>query len=64
MKQCVNCEVSKPLAYCLERFDDLEIEHVIALVRGGSNYPENIVPACRSCNAAKGYKPVFLMAMA
>jgi len=31
-----------------------EIDHVIPLARGGSNWPANLRPACRSCNARKG----------
>lgn len=30
------------------------IDHVIPLARGGSNWPANLRPACRSCNSAKG----------
>ena len=29
------------------------IDHVIALARGGSNWPVNLRPACRSCNSRK-----------
>lgn len=37
--------------YC----DDLAdtIDHVVPLVRGGTNYEGNLVPACRRCNSAK-----------
>lgn len=34
--------------------DDLAIDHVLALELGGSNHPANLVPACKSCNSAKG----------
>jgi 5-methylcytosine-specific restriction endonuclease McrA len=30
------------------------IDHYIPLARGGSNWPENIVAACRPCNTGKG----------
>lgn len=30
-----------------------EIDHYIPLIRGGSNYPDNIVLACRFCNRSK-----------
>lgn len=30
------------------------IDHVIPLARGGTNWPSNLRPACRSCNSAKG----------
>lgn len=39
-------------AYCGERPGN-ERDHVLPLSRGGSDYVENILPACRSCNASK-----------
>jgi 5-methylcytosine-specific restriction endonuclease McrA len=39
-------------AYCRE--PATERDHVMPLCRGGSNTIENIVPACRACNAQKG----------
>lgn len=49
-------------AYCLERADRLEREHVTAVANGGGGEPENLVPACRTCNARKGDRPIFMMA--
>lgn len=40
-------------AYCGERCDDLQREHVIPLARGGTHGVGNIVPACPRCNYAK-----------
>jgi 5-methylcytosine-specific restriction endonuclease McrA len=42
--------------YCKLKVDNLEREHRIPLSRGGSDHASNIVPACPSCNAAKGTK--------
>lgn len=37
----------------------LTIDHAIPLARGGTNWPANIVPACLSCNSAKGARTTF-----
>jgi len=39
-------------AYCGKQ-KKLTADHVIAIKNGGSNFIENIVPACRSCNSSK-----------
>lgn len=40
--------------WCFEPMgEDWEIEHVLALANGGNNADENIVLACRLCNAQK-----------
>lgn len=36
--------------------ENIEIEHRIPLSRGGTNFPANLVPACKSCNCSKGTK--------
>ena len=40
-------------AYCGTGGVPLEQEHYIPLAKGGSHTKENIVPACRRCNATK-----------
>ena len=42
--------------YCdapLHRFRNFTIDHVVPIVRGGTNHAENLVACYRSCNAAK-----------
>jgi len=48
-------------AYCLRTDLPLEMDHVIAVSRGGVHTAENVVPACKSDNCRKKDKPVFLM---
>lgn len=42
--------------YCGEKGKPLSRDHIVPLVRGGSNDIGNITPACRSCNCSKGVK--------
>lgn len=41
---------------CCGSLDDLTIDHVHPVSRGGRNSIDNIQPLCRSCNSAKGTK--------
>jgi 5-methylcytosine-specific restriction endonuclease McrA len=43
-------------AYCGRDivFEDLHVDHVVALSKGGSNENDNLLPACKECNASKG----------
>jgi 5-methylcytosine-specific restriction endonuclease McrA len=34
----------------------MEVDHVIPLSKGGTNWPSNLVPACKTCNRKKGAK--------
>lgn len=40
-------------AYCLAVTDNPERDHVVPFSQGGADSPDNMVPACRSCNARK-----------
>jgi len=48
--------LSRPCHYCGKMAT--ELDHVIPVSRGGRHEPENVVPACRSCNSSKGSKTV------
>jgi hypothetical protein len=49
-------EYNYKCAYCGKESKNLEQDHVIPLSKGGLHTKENIVPACRSCNASKNNK--------
>lgn len=49
-------KAGRPCAYCPDLADT--IDHVVPLVRGGTNYEGNLVPCCRSCNGSKGGRTV------
>lgn len=42
-------------AYCGTRiaFDDMQVDHVVPLRKGGADTIDNMLPACRSCNHYK-----------
>lgn len=42
--------------WCNKELSGYDIDHVIPLVRGGTNDPSNIVLACPHCNRSKGDK--------
>ena len=42
---------SGPCIYC--GAPAVAVDHIRALARGGHEIPENLVPACRSCNSSK-----------
>lgn len=44
--------------YCDATGVPLNLDHVVARSRGGSDRPSNLVPACVGCNRAKGNSPV------
>ncbi len=44
-------------AYCPRAADT--IDHAVPLVRGGTNYEGNLVPACRKCNSSKGGRTII-----
>jgi hypothetical protein len=48
--------VSDVCHYCPEKlnFETITIDHRIPLSRGGSNYFDNLVGACKKCNTEKG----------
>lgn len=44
--------------YCQNKFpvDDLTMDHIIPLIRGGKSVKENLVPSCKKCNSEKKHK--------
>lgn len=43
-------------AYCGTKEGPWEIDHIFPACKGGSNEPENLAVACRTCNRQKGAK--------
>jgi 5-methylcytosine-specific restriction endonuclease McrA len=43
--------------YCNGTFppDELTMDHLVPVARGGKSTPGNVVPACRNCNSRKKY---------
>jgi 5-methylcytosine-specific restriction endonuclease McrA len=50
--------------YCGKKFtpDELTMDHIVPIVRGGKSVKSNVVPACKECNNKKKYlTPVELL---
>lgn len=45
-------ELEKRCGYCLEG-EPYTIDHILPISKGGSNYIDNIMPACLKCNGQK-----------
>ncbi len=43
--------------YCGGKFphDELTMDHLVPVTRGGKSTPGNVVPACKGCNSRKKY---------
>ena len=55
-------EFGHACAYCGKpdhRADELELEHVVPISKGGAHHLSNIVPACRQCNHSKFFHEAF-----
>lgn len=55
----VFAEFNHACAYCLRTDRKLTVDHMDPVSKGGDNARENIVPACLSCNSAKGNRSIF-----
>lgn len=44
----------QPCSYCFNLADT--IDHIVPLVRGGTNFENNLIPCCRACNSSKANK--------
>ncbi len=38
---------------CELHYKDMQVDHVVPLRKGGPDVPDNMLPACRSCNHYK-----------
>lgn len=46
-------------AYCGTSPNFLTIDHVTPRSQGGTNEPDNLLPACKNCNESKGSRSLF-----
>jgi 5-methylcytosine-specific restriction endonuclease McrA len=44
------------LCACCKRVKSLAVDHIVALTKGGSNWPNNLQMLCKSCNSKKRTK--------
>lgn len=47
--------------YCQGKFavEDLTMDHLIPIIRGGKSIKPNLVPSCKDCNSKKKYNLPF-----
>ena len=43
---------------CELKYKDMQVDHILAVGRGGGNELENLLPACRQCNYDKHEKTI------
>ena len=48
-------KAERQCSYCYS-MDNLSIDHMIPSAKKGSNYAENLILACKTCNSSKGSK--------
>lgn len=58
LREEVFCRDDYTCQYCGDTAGPLECDHVVPLIRCGSNAIENLTTACRTCNRAKHTKLV------
>jgi 5-methylcytosine-specific restriction protein A len=52
-------QVGQSVCYhCKEKFrpEELTMDHLVPIARGGKSNKKNCVPACKDCNSKKGHK--------
>lgn len=50
-------KAGRTCSYCIDGPCET-VDHVVPLVRGGTNYEGNLTPCCRKCNSGKGGRTV------
>ncbi len=54
---CVRCGMQEPFSD--QCYQYLTEDHVIPVVKGGTNNIDNIQPLCKRCNSIKGLRTIF-----
>jgi hypothetical protein len=52
---------NRSCAYCLSSSEEMTMDHMVPLSRGGTHTADNVVPACRFCNSRKGTRSILVM---
>ena len=58
IKEYLLTKWGRKCVYCNAEDVQLEVEHILAKSRGGTNRVSNLTIACRQCNQAKGNQPI------
>ena len=55
-KESIKSEWDHTCAYCGATDRPLSLDHIVPQAKGGSNYVNNVLCACTSCNADKAHE--------
>lgn len=58
-QECADILSGQPFCSYCGNNDNLELDHINPLSKGGSNLADNIMVLCRSCNSSKGAKTLL-----
>lgn len=54
LSESIRARDSYTCFYCGSRELPIHVDHIVPLIQGGTNNPENLVAACAACNTSKG----------
>ena len=60
--QAIKIREQRVCFYCgklIKNKKDLTLDHILPVIQGGTNSPDNLVCCCSRCNEIKGYNTIY-----